>query len=233
MANKTKGIFFDAGDTLFEVNESVGAQYSRFAKKYGIDVDPALLNGRFKEVFKESPPLAFPGLSGAALKKGEKEWWYQIVRSVFDEIRFPKFDALFEEIFLFFRGGEAWLLFPDTKATLDRLSKEGHPLGIISNFDSRIDEVCEALGIRRYFQTVTISSREGVAKPSPEIFKRALKKAGLRPEESMYIGDSPHHDIQGAREIGMKVLLLDRKGRYPDEREVPRLSSLSSLFDHL
>ncbi|MBI3803459.1 MAG: HAD-IA family hydrolase [Nitrospirae bacterium] len=233
MSNKAKGIFFDAGDTLFQVKEGVGVQYSRFAKKYGIDVAPDLLNQRFREVFKRSPPLAFPGLSGAALKAREKEWWYRIVRAVFDDIRFPKFDPLFEEIFHFFRGAEGWVLFPDTKETLDRLSKEGYPLGIISNFDSRIEEVCSALGIRRYFQTVTISSQEGVAKPSPEIFKKALKKAGLLPTESLYIGDSPDHDIKGAQEIGMKVLLLDRTGRYPNERAVPRISSLQALADHL
>ena len=233
MPTKIKGIFFDAGDTLFQVKESVGAQYSRFAKKYGIEVDAELLNQRFKEVFKKSPPLAFPGIGGAELKRREKEWWYNIVRAVFDEIRFPKFDALFEELFHFFVGPEGWSLFPETEDLLDRLHRGGYHLGIVSNFDSRIEEVCKSLGIRRYFQTITISSREGVAKPSLEIFKKALKKAGISPEESVYVGDSPHHDIEGAREIGMRVFLIDRKGCYTGEREVPRLSSLSGLLDHL
>lgn len=233
MPIRIKGIFFDAGDTLFEVKGSVGAQYSRFAKKYGIDVDAECLDQRFKEVFKRSPPLAFPGVRGAELKRREKEWWYHLVRAVFDEIRFPKFDALFEELFLFFMGPEGWSLFPETKDLLDRLHREGYHLGIISNFDSRIDAVCSSLGIRHYFQTVTISSQEGVAKPSPEIFKKALKKAALSPEESVYVGDSPHHDIEGAREIGMRVFLVDRSGRYAKEREVSRLSSLTALLDHL
>lgn len=233
MPAKIKGVFFDAGDTLFEVKGSVGDQYSRFAKKYGIEVDPALLNQRFKEVFKQSPPLTFPGVSGPELKRREKEWWYKIVREVFDEIRFPEFDALFEELFVFFKGPEGWSLFPETEEVLDRLHREGYHLGIISNFDSRIDEVCRSLGIGHYFRTVTISSLEGVAKPAPEIFKRALKKAALSAEESVYVGDSPHHDIEGAREIGMHVFLLDRSGRYTKERSVPRLSSLSDLLDAL
>lgn len=233
MPVEIKGVFFDAGDTLFEVKGSVGAQYSRFAKKYGIDVDPALLNQRFKEVFKQSPPLTFPGASGPELKRREKEWWRRLVRSVFDDIRFPKFDALFEELYLFFVGAEGWSLFPETQTLLDRLHREGYHLGIISNFDSRIDEVCRSLGIGQYFQTITISSREGVAKPSPEIFRRALKKAALSPEESIYVGDSPRHDIEGAREIGMAAFLVDRSGRYAKERSVPRLSSLNDLLGHL
>lgn len=230
MPAKIKGVFFDAGDTLFEVKGSVGTQYGRFAKKYGIEVDPALLNQRFKEVFKQSPPLTFPGVSGPELERREKEWWRRLVRSVFDDIRFPKFDALFEEIYLYFAGPEGWSLFPETQALLERLHREGYPLGIISNFDSRIHEVCRSLGIGQYFRTITISSREGVAKPSPEIFRKALKKAALSPEESIYVGDSPHHDIEGAREIGMHVYLLDRSGRYTKERSVPRLSSLSDLL---
>jgi putative hydrolase of the HAD superfamily len=233
MSGKVKGIFFDAGDTLFEVKGSVGDQYSRFAKKYGIDVDAQLLNQRFKEVFKQSPPLAFPGISGPELKRREKEWWYNLVRAVFDKIRFPKFDALFEELFLFFKGPEGWSLFPETKEVLDRLHRQGYHLGIISNFDSRIDEVCRSLGIGHYFRTVTISSQEGVAKPSPEIFKKALKKAAISPEESIYIGDSPHHDLEGAREIGMRVFLVDRSGRYAKQKEVPRLSSLEGLLGYL
>lgn len=233
MSVQIKGVFFDAGDTLFKVKESVGAQYSRFAKKYGIDVDPELLNQRFKEVFKQSPPLAFPGKRGAELKRLEKEWWYHLVRAVFDDIRFPRFDALFEELFHFFMGPEGWSLFPETKDLLGRLHRKGYHLGIVSNFDSRIDEVCRSLDIRDYFQSVTFSSEEGVAKPSPEIFKRALKKAALSPEESVYVGDSPHHDIEGAREIGMRVFLVDRSGRYAEERNVPRLSSLNGLLDFL
>lgn len=233
MPAKIKGVFFDAGDTLFEVKGSVGAQYSRFAMKYGIEVEPALLNQRFKEVFKRSPPLTFPGVSGLELERREKEWWYKIVREVFDEIRFPEFDALFEELFVFFNGPEGWSLFPETKEVLDRLHREGYHLGIISNFDSRIDEVCRSLGIGQYFQTITISSREGVAKPSPEIFRKALKKAAISPEESIYIGDSPHHDLEGAREIGMRVFLVDRPGRYANEREAPRLSSLTGLLGYL
>lgn len=228
-----KGIFFDAGDTLFEVKESVGAQYSRFAKKYGIEVDPGLLDQRFKEVFKKSPPLAFPGLSGAELKRREKLWWYNIVRAVFDDIRFPKFDALFEELFQFFMGPEGWSLFPETTALLARLDREGYHLGIVSNFDSRINDVCRSLGIRDYFRTVTFSSQEGVAKPSAEIFKRALKKAGLSPEASVYVGDSPQHDIEGAREVGMRVFLVDRAGRFAEEPGVPRLSSLNGLLSYL
>lgn len=233
MSTKMKGIFFDAGDTLFEVKGSVGFQYSRFAKKYGVDVDPEFLNQRFKEVFKRSPPLAFPGISGSELKRREKEWWYNLVRAVFDDMRFPRFDALFEELFVFFRGPEGWSLFPETKTLLDRLHREGYYLGIISNFDSRIEEVCSSLGIGQYFQTVTISSQEGVAKPSSEIFKKALKKAALSPEECVYIGDSPHHDLEGAQAIGMRVFLIDRSGRYAKEQGVSRLSSLTGLLDYL
>ena len=228
-----KGVFFDAGDTLFEVKGGVGMIYGRFAEKYGIRVDPGQLESSFKEVFKKSPPLAFPGADESQIEQLEREWWHHLVRSVFNEISFPDFDRFFNEVYTFFEGADAWSLFPETKEVLERLQKEKFQIGIISNFDSRIETICTSLGIRPFFATVTHSSRQGAAKPSPEIFRRALKEAGLSPLESLYIGDSPQHDIEGARMIGMTPLLIDRKGRYTKEGHLPRMTDLRDIFHFL
>src|SRR3989338_528930 len=124
---KVKAVFFDAGGTLFDVRGSVGEQYHRFAKKRGVEVSPDILNQRFKEVFKKSPPLAFPGAKGEALQELERRWWYALVRRVFDGVPFPDFDLFFDEIFAFFAGAEGWALFPETVETLAGLQKIGLP----------------------------------------------------------------------------------------------------------
>ncbi|MFY9268878.1 MAG: HAD-IIIA family hydrolase [Candidatus Manganitrophaceae bacterium] len=230
---RVEGIFFDAGDTLFEVKGSVGVHYSRFAKEYGVTVDPEFLNRRFKEAFQKSPPLAFPGIGRLALKEAERQWWYHLVRSVFEPILFPRFDSFFDDLFHFFEKPDGWSLFPETMEVLDRLYSKGYSLGVISNFDSRLEGVLRSLNLLHFFKTLTFSSREGVAKPSPEIFKRALKEGQLSPGESIYVGDSPHHDIEGAQAVGMKVFLVDRKGVVPEREGVPRLRSLRELFDYI
>ena len=54
--------------------------------------------------------------------------------------------------------------------------------------------------------SVTVSYREGVRKPSPEIFRRALAKAGAGPARTLMIGDSLENDILPCRALGMKCV---------------------------
>ncbi len=91
-----KGIFFDAGDTLFEAAKPIGQFYSQTAEKYGVKVNTAFLDQRFKVAFKEAPPLSFPGVTQKELESLEYHWWKNIVSRVFDGIDFPAFDPFFE-----------------------------------------------------------------------------------------------------------------------------------------
>ena len=83
-------------------------------------------------------------------------------------------------------------------------------LGIISNFDTRIYEVLDSLELSQYFQTITISSLTGVAKPHPTIFLTALEKHHCVPENAWYIGDSIKEDYWGGKSVGMHCYWLNR-----------------------
>jgi putative hydrolase of the HAD superfamily len=232
-ARAKKGVFFDAGDTLFEVKGGVGAVYRRFAQRHGVEIGADRLDASFKEAFKKSPPLTFPGAAESQIKSLERAWWHRLVRAVFNETPFPDFDRFFNDVYVFFEGADAWSLFPETREVLERLQEEKYYIGVISNFDSRIEAVCASLGIRKFLDAIVISSRHGVAKPSPEIFQRALEEARLSPSESIYVGDSPHHDVEGARRAGMTPLLIDRTGRYLKETDLPRIADLRDVFRYL
>ncbi|MFQ5949499.1 MAG: HAD-IIIA family hydrolase [Nitrospiria bacterium] len=228
-----KGVFFDAGGTLFDVRGGVGDHYSRLAGRYGVEADPEFLNRRFQEVFAETHPPAFPGADKHEINGFERRWWHQLVRKVFDGISFPAFESFFDDVYRYFEGSEAWILFPETIDLLEDLHKGPYYIGIISNFDSRLESVCQSLGIRHYFKAITLSSRQGVAKPSPEIFNDALKEAALLPSESIFVGDSLDNDIPGALAIGMFPLLVDREGRYPGREGLDRISDLRGVLKYL
>jgi putative hydrolase of the HAD superfamily len=51
-----------------------------------------------------------------------------------------------------------------------------------------------------------------VEKPDPRIFRRALERLGAEPSEALHVGDSPEHDLAGARAVGIAALLVDRRG---------------------
>jgi putative hydrolase of the HAD superfamily len=69
---------------------------------------------------------------------------------------------------------------------------------------------------------------EGVEKPDPAIFRIALDRAGVRPEEAIYVGDHPFFDVDPAREVGLQPVLVDRRGRHPDADAI-RITSLEDL----
>lgn len=97
--------------------------------------------------------------------------------------------------------------FPHIVDMLEDLKNNNIALGMITNGFTRfqLDNI-EALGIEKYFQVILVSEAEGMKKPNPEIFLKALSKLEVKPSESIYIGDHPKNDVEAAQTIGMKAI---------------------------
>ena len=94
-------------------------------------------------------------------------------------------------------------LFP----TLERLRADGLRLGIVTNGQVPIQEhTIAGLGLTHAFDAILISDAEGIRKPDPEIFRRALARLGVAAAEAAYVGDNPEADIAGARSAGMRTI---------------------------
>ncbi len=145
---------------------------------------------------------------------------------------FPRFEEYFTEVFEFFRGAEGWRLYDEVIPTLAALKARGLRLGIISNFDSRIDDVLRVLSLDHYFDAVHISSREGAAKPDPAIFRAALTRNAIDPGAALHIGDSLREDAAAAAAVGMQAVWLDRRDQAGVTR-LPRLTRLDQLVGWL
>ena len=74
------------------------------------------------------------------------------------------------------------------------------------------------------------SHDEGVEKPDPRYFDIALERSGARRETTIHVGDLYHVDVVGARNAGLRGVLLDEAGLYPDA-DCPRVSSLTEFVD--
>ena len=97
--------------------------------------------------------------------------------------------------------------FPKAHQTLWTLRQRGLKMGLVTNgpIESQQPKI-DGLGIAGYFGTILISGAEGVSKPDPEIFHRAVRNLGVAAEETVMIGDNPVADIGGARSVGMKAI---------------------------
>ena len=94
--------------------------------------------------------------------------------------------------------------------TLLRNTAEKCKLGLISNFTYAplIYASLRKLGINQFFNAVIVSETIGWRKPHKQIFQTALKRLHVTAEETIYVGDSPLEDIEGAKEAGMKTVFI-------------------------
>ncbi|ELR98347.1 HAD family hydrolase [Gloeocapsa sp. PCC 73106] len=212
--SKPKVIFLDAVGTIFGVRKSVGEVYSAIAQQEGVEVPPEALNQAFYQTFKAAPPCAFPGISLTELTDWEYDWWREIVYATLAKggviNQFPDFDAFFGRLYQHFATPKPWYVYQDVIPALVHWQEQGIELGIISNFDSRLYSVLEGLKLKEYFDSITISSLVGAAKPDPQIFTSALEKHQCSPEEVWHIGDSLQEDYSGAIAVGIKAFLIER-----------------------
>jgi putative hydrolase of the HAD superfamily len=230
-SHRIKAIFFDAAGTLLTVNGSVGEMYARLARAHGKDVSVSDVEAGFRRCFADAPPMAFPGASPDQIISLEKQWWRAIVHEVFAPLGpFPRFADYFEALFAYFARAEAWQLYPETFATLVALADRGFPLGVISNFDSRLFGLLDGFGLTRFFDPIVISTHAGAAKPERAIFTQALARHSFRPEDTLHVGDSLQADIVGARSVSMIPVLVDRKATTEKMPGYLRINSLTELL---
>ncbi|MDA4125079.1 MAG: HAD family hydrolase [Thaumarchaeota archaeon] len=123
-------------------------------------------------------------------------------------------------------------LYSDALPLLERLSKDGYIMALVSNAPPDTGRAVDALGLPRYLRTVIISGVVGYSKPHPEIFRIALRQSGVQPEETIHVGDLYESDVVGARNAGIDGILIDREGTQTGV-DCPRIGSLAEVYDHL
>ncbi|MGB7415023.1 MAG: HAD-IA family hydrolase, partial [Thermosynechococcaceae cyanobacterium] len=172
-------------------------------------------NKAFMESFFAAPRAAFPGVDPADIPAHEFAWWQAVARQSFTRVgvieQFTDFDAFFKILFDHFAKADPWIIYPDVIPTLQRWQQQGITLGVISNFDTRLHQVLDVLGLALFFSSVTISTAVGAAKPQPEIFEAALAKHQCEPKQAYHIGDSWSEDYQGAIAAGLQGVWLYRQ----------------------
>jgi len=205
-----KAIFFDAAGTLIYLPKSVGHHYALVGERLGLALDAADLDRAFGDCWKKMP--ARPAIDGPR-EDDDKGWWRALVYRVLEQVA-PGLDALdrdafFEGAYGHFAEPGVWDLYPEVAEVLVAL-KRRFDLNVISNFDGRLRMIFEHLGVSQFFSHVFLSSELGADKPDPEIYRRALEVAGLRPNETLHVGDDPVRDWAGAAAAGLSVVRLER-----------------------
>lgn len=227
---KYKAVFFDVGGTLIQAHPSVGDIYAQHARAFGFYGSPEDLNRQFHHEWKKTG-----GMESLVIRSGlhdERRFWHKLVFDVFTPFGGLKdFDGYFAILYQAFISKESWRVFEDVveSGILEKLKRQGVVLGVVSNWDSRLSQILANIGLARYFDFILASTVVGSAKPDEKIFSEALRQSKAHAEETCHIGDEPHADFQGARNLGIKPILVDRTGRYRDVELHPKISSFLEL----
>jgi putative hydrolase of the HAD superfamily len=209
--NSPKAIFFDAAGTLIYLTKTVGEHYALAGDEIGLKLDAVKLDRAFFSAWDAMPDRA--AIDGPR-ENDDKDWWRALVDLVLDDAA-PSLneidrDNFFEIAYEHFAAAGTWQLYPEVVDVLTDL-RARFQLAVISNFDGRLRFVLEHLGISKFFSHIFLSSEIGADKPDPEIFRRALKFIGLRPNEVLHVGDDPERDWQAAAAAGLSIFKLERQ----------------------
>ncbi|XP_036383820.1 haloacid dehalogenase-like hydrolase domain-containing protein 3 [Megalops cyprinoides] len=236
MHRGVRWVLWDVKDTLLRVRRSVGEQYCREARRAGLTLPAAEVEAAFRRAYRQHSSL-HPNY-GVDQGMGGQAWWAGVVYDTFSQCGVRDqalLHRLAENLYHGFSGPENWEVFPDSKPALQDCVSLGMQLGVVSNFDNRLEGILHGCGLLSHFRFLLTSERAGVAKPDPEIFQQALKLCGVPPTSVAHIGDDYVKDYLTARSLGIHGYLLDRRGG--DGRpEVPpqhRLRSLDELLTRL
>ncbi|WP_297467004.1 TIGR02253 family HAD-type hydrolase [Thermococcus sp.] len=204
-----KAVFFDFVGTLI-TKEGENVTHLNLIREVLRRAGAELNAEEVWNAYEEESSRLFSELAGKEAKK-IREVDTEALRRVAERYGFTVPDDFWEiSLEMHARYGK---LFPDAVETIKALKKMGLHVGIITDSDNDyIRAHLEALGIYELFDSITTSEEAGYFKPHPRPFLLALEKAGVKPEEALYVGDNPAKDCVGAKNVGMLSVLLDPKG---------------------
>lgn len=217
-----KGLLLDFGGTLDSDGEHWLDRFYDLYKKAGIDVP----RHEIKRVFYHADALCYadPCIS----RLGLRPLMHHHVRLQLEELGLlapTREDRLVEG---FCSRTESFLV--RNASLLGRLRGRFH-LGVVSNFYGNVAILCEEAGLARWLDVIVDSTRVGMSKPDPGIFRMALDELGLEPGETIFVGDSYERDMMPARRMGMKTIWLKGPNpRIPQDAE-PVDFCISNLTD--
>jgi putative hydrolase of the HAD superfamily len=230
-------VCFDLVGTLVRGTRPIGEQYAEQARAFGASPDAGRLESAFRTAMKAATPCAVQGRSAGETSLLEREWWGTLVRRVIEQAGLsgalggPVFEAFFDALFEHFATADAWQLFPDVLPTFQQLKSRGVRLGLVTNFDTRVYPLVDALGIGSFLDSVSIPALVGAAKPEPAIFAHALAQLGTTTAEALHVGDELDDDYEGAEAAGLGAVLVDRGRRFVERPGLRRIDSLVELLE--
>jgi putative hydrolase of the HAD superfamily len=215
-----KAVLFDVDFTLFRPGPELGPDgYRRVGERHGLVLDPGS--------YDQARANAIATLQRNHELVHDEEIWIAFTEQIVLGMGGDPTGAhpCATDMVREWERHENFSLYEDALPVLDELRRHGIRIGLISNGQRDLDEFTahHALDV----DAVVGSRAHGRIKPHASIFVAALELLGVAPDETVMIGDSYEDDIEGARALGIRAILLDRDGLRVDAPD--RIDTLLAL----
>jgi putative hydrolase of the HAD superfamily len=213
-------VLFDVDFTLFRPGPELGPEgYRRLGERHGLTLDPAR--------YADARLASIETLSRERDLVHDDEVWVafteQIVRGMGGDAEGARECAI--DMVREWERHENFSLYEDALPAIDELRRHGLRIGLVTNGQRDLDEFVEHHALQ--VDAMVGSKAHGRIKPHPSIFEAALDALGVSAGETAMVGDSYEDDIEGARALGIRAILLDRDGLRPGEPD--RIDTLLAL----
>lgn len=164
-----------------------------------------------------------------------QEWWHDFVTRVFLNAGYTGNHGVLKDVsdllWIQFEQGMHWEVLPRCHKSLSRLKNAGLKLGVVSNFDERLEKTLVVHDLAKYFDFLVTSVSVNVEKPDPAIFQHALKLSGTAAWDAAHVGDDVYNDYQAAKGAGMHAFLLTNQLPPSEEilKHVEEMDVINSL----
>jgi HAD superfamily hydrolase (TIGR01662 family) len=215
-----KAVLFDVDFTLFRPGPELGPEgYRRIGERHGLDLHP--------ERYAEARLAAIEKLQGKRELVHDEEIWIAFTEEIVLGMGGApgKARACAADMVAEWERHENFTLYDDVPPMLEQLRRHGLAIGLVTNGQRDLDEFVSHHALE--VDAAVGSKSHGRIKPHPSIFVAALRALAVRPEEAAMVGDSFEDDIEGARALGMRAILLDRNRLHPDADD--RIDTLLAL----
>ena len=223
-----RAVFFDIDFTLIHPGPAFqGGGYREFCARFGIEVDPAA----FDDAVEQAGDVLDPG-SGEYDPQVYVDYTRRIIEGMGG--RGPDLDRAARAIYDEWAACHHFYLYEDVPEVLRELRARGLKIGLISNSHRCLTSFQSHFELEGLFAAAVSSAVHGYMKPHPSIFETALRLAAAEPQDSVMVGDSVAHDVEGARRLGMRAVLVLRGSRTnacsPDIPVIRTLRELPALL---
>ena len=219
-------MFFDVDFTLIYPGPTFqGEGYERFCAQHGMTVDRAL--------FGHAVRAASVILDAQQEHVYDADIFVRYTRRIIEVMggAGPSLDVCAREIYDAWATSHHFHLYDDVEPVLRELAGRGIKIGLISNSHRPLASFAEHFELDGLISAAISSAEHGYLKPHPSIFEAAMQLAEVTAAESVMVGDSFTHDIEGARSVGMRGVLVHRGEGVPDVTGgVPVIGDLSELL---